>query len=142
MADAPNVQTPKTETKKTVIVGCKLPHGLYLDLRDEQGNIIARQKLPGCANFMLPNPKRKFIGTPTVHGDTLTPIPADHWEAWQKKNKNHPALRSGAVYAAANRDDATAQAAEHETQNVGFNRIDPEKQLGVKKMTDEDNPHA
>lgn len=141
MAENPN-STTQTETKKTVFVGCKLPHGLYLDLRDEQGNIIARHKLPGCSNFTLPNPNRKFMGAPTVHGDTLTEIPGAHWEAWLKKNKNHPAIRSGAIYAAANQADATARAKEHQGDNVGFDRLNPEKQLGVKKMTDTDNPNA
>lgn len=129
----------KAEGSKTVLVGCKLPHGLYLDLRDKGGNLVARQKLPGASNFTLPNPERKMQPTSTVHGDTITPIPVDHWEAWLKQNADHPAVRNGAIYARAKREDAEAQALEHERQNIGFNKVNPAS-LGVKKLSDDNKP--
>lgn len=139
--NAPTTQAPSTPA--SVIIGCKLPHGLYLDLRNDAGDIVARYKLAGNANFSLPNPERKFKGVDTsaTFGDTLNTIPKAHWEEWRKRNKDHAALRSGAIYVAKDRDDALAQAREHQTENVGFDKIDPKKH-GVQKLDDRAKPEG
>lgn len=124
---------------ETILVGCKLPHGLNLDLRDAQGNITARVKLPGNSGFTLPNPDRKFKNPTTVYGDTFTEVEKDHWDAWLKKHKTHPAVVNGAIYAASQQEDAIVQARNHEDENVGFNKIDP-KRFGVSKMDDSSKP--
>jgi hypothetical protein len=124
-----------------VLIGCKLPHGLYLDLKDKAGNIKSRAKLLGNANFTLPNPDRKFKGvnTESTFGDTINEVDKDLWDAWIKIHAEHPAILSGAVYMAAKRDDALARAKEHQHENVGFDKLDPKKEL-VKKMDDKSNP--
>jgi len=134
---APTTETAKT--KNTVIVGCKLPHGLYLDLHDRAGNLKARVKLPGCAGFTLPNPDRKFQNPETIHGDTLTVVDKDHWDKWMETHADHPALASGAIYMATKQADAVARAREHQHDDVGFNKIDPKKE-GIKKLDDKDKP--
>ena len=136
----PPATTPvqgKAKTPDKVLIGCKLPHGLYLDLRDNRGEIKARVKLPGVAGFTLPNPDRKFKNPTTEHGHTITPVDRDHWEAWKKAYPDFPALLSGAVYEANKREDAIAIAAEHEHVNVGFNKGNP-KEFGVETRKDND----
>lgn len=125
----------------TVLIGCKLPHGLYLDLLDKVGNIKARVKLLGNANFTLPNPDRKFKGvnTEATFGDTINPVDKDHWDAWIKTHADHPAILSGAIYMAMKQEDALAKAKEHQNEDVGFNKVDPTKE-GIKKMDDKTNP--
>ena len=123
----------QVKSTEKIIVGCKLPHGLYLDLRDAAGNIKARVKLPGVAGYTLPNPDRKFQNPETINGDTLTPVDKDHWDAWIKQHADHPAVLSGAIYARAKRDDAVATAREHQKDNVGFDKVDPNN-YGVKKL--------
>jgi hypothetical protein len=132
----PTEQAKPIEQAKSndkVIVGCKLPHGLYLDLYDKNGNLKARVKLPGVAGYTLPNPDRKFVNPELTHGDTLTGVDRGHWEAWHEQHRDHPALLSGAIYAKAKREDAVAVAKEHQVENVGFDKIDPTKH-GVKKL--------
>lgn len=130
---------PVVSKTEQVLVGCKLPHGLYLDLRDKLGNLVERFRLPGNASFTLPNPNRKFKNPTTVSGDTFTPIPKKFWEEWYGLNKNHPAVKSGAIYFAKDRNSAYDMASEHEKENVGFDKIDPDKH-GVNKMDDENKP--
>ncbi|MEN6533960.1 MAG: hypothetical protein ABFD89_09885 [Bryobacteraceae bacterium] len=125
--------------KETVIIGCKLPHGLYLDIHDKAGNLKSRVKLPGCAGFTLPNPDRKFQNPETVHGDTLTAVDKDHWEEWWLNHSEHPAITSGAIYMAAKRSDAESIAKEHEHDDVGFSKVDPNKEP-VKKLNGNDRP--
>lgn len=143
MAEAPNSSTTETTGKINVVVGCKLPHGLYLDLRNAAGDIIARHKLAGNAGFSLPNPERKFkqVDTSSTFGDTMNIIPKDHWDEWRKRNKDHAALRSGAIYVAKDHQDALAQAREHQGDNVGFDKIDP-KRHGVAKLDDRPKPEG
>ena len=124
---------------ETILVGCKLPHGIYLDLRDGAGNISARVKLPGNAHYTLPNPDRKFKNPETVHGDTFTQVDKAHWDAWIKLHGDHPALRSGAIYSAAKKEEAIGKAKEHEFEDVGFNKIDPNKQ-GITKLDGNSKP--
>ena len=124
---------------ETVLVGCKLPHGIYLDLHDGAGNIKARVKLPGNASYTLPNPDRKFQNPTVVYGDTFTSVDKAHWEAWKALHADHPALTSGAIYASANKNDAESKAKAHEHENVGFNKLDPRKH-GVAKLGSEAKP--
>jgi hypothetical protein len=122
-----------------VLIGCKLPHGLYLDLHDKNNTLIARVKITGCAGFTLPNPDRKFQNPVTVHGDAFTLVDKAHWEEWLKVHASHPAVLNGAIYASAKQVDAEAKAKEHETEDVGFNKVDP-KNFGVQKLDGKDAP--
>src|ERR1035438_9796285 len=126
-----NEQTP-SNSSKTILIACFLPHGLYLDIMDKSGlNVIARHKLTGNAGFMFPNPKRKSKNprlTGDAEGPTLNPVPEDHWEAWKKLHADHPAITgpAPAVFAVKNRDSGVAQATEMLKHDFGFNKSDPE----------------
>lgn len=124
---------------ENVIIGCKLPHGIHLDLYDKHNNLVARHSLAGNASFSLPNPDRKFQNAPLIHGDAFTSIPKEHWDAWLKIHSDHPSVLSGGIYAAAKKEDAQAQARNHEGDNIGFNKVDP-KTLGVEKLDDKPKP--
>jgi hypothetical protein len=124
---------------ETIIVGCKLPHGLYLDTRLPNGDIKNRVKLPGVASFTMPNENRKFQNPQLTAGDTLTRVDKEHWDEWIGLHADHPAVRSGAIYAAAKKDDAVAMAKEHQKDNVGFDKIDPKKH-GVTKLDESPKP--
>ena len=122
-----------------VVIGCKLPHGLYLDLLDKAGNLRERHKLQGCAGFTLPNPDRHFKNPETTNGSTLNIIPKDFWDEWYDKHKEHPALASGAIYMAAKKEDAVARSREVEKETTGFEKLDPKKE-GITKLNDKDKP--
>lgn len=120
----------KTEPKlvsESVLVACKLPHGLNLDLYD--GNVLrSRVKLSGIMGFRIPNPDRKFVNPETYAGHSITSVPRAHWEEWYATHKSHPAVVNGFVYVSKTRDDAQAQAKEREKERTGFEQLDPTKQ--------------
>ncbi len=131
--------TKPTPDSETVLVGCKLPHGIYLDLYDGM-NLRARVKLPGIMTFKIPtDPPRKFQNPEVVLGHTMTAVPRKHWEEWLEKNKRHPSVVNGFVYAAKNETEAKAVAREHERETTGFEQVDP-RALGVEKLSDDPRP--
>jgi hypothetical protein len=123
-----------------VLVGCKLPHGLNLDLYDAGNNLKHRQKLRGIMGFHIPNPDRKFVNPETSFGHTITPVPRAHWDAWLEKNKNHPAIVNGFIYVAKSQSDAVAIAKEHENELTGAEQLDPKKQGDVVKLDEDPRP--
>lgn len=136
---ANETSSPAAAANETVVIACKLPHGLYLDLLDAGGNLRARHKLTGVAGFTLPNPDRKFQNPNTEFAHTLNIIPKKHWDEWFALHQNHPAILSGAIMVAPKRNDALAMAREHEREAVGFEKVDPKKE-GVSKLSDAPKP--
>lgn len=122
-----------------VIVGCKLPHGIYLDLHDSGNNLTAREKLPGIASFTLPNSDRKFKNPDLTNGATLTPIDKDHWLAWLKIHHDHPAVKNGAIFVANKPEEAARAATERNGQDFGFEKLKMDAN-GVTKLNDLSRP--
>jgi len=104
---------------KTVSVGCKLPHGLHLDLKMKGGGDPVRVTLKGA------NAARIVGGygiTENVDGEFM--------RAWLAKNAKHPAVVNGQIFihedaraaesiAKERRDDASTR--------TGLEPIDPIK---------------
>lgn len=126
-------------TSDTILLGCKLPHGMYLDLYDDAKNLKHRVKLPGIMGFKIPNEDRKFVNPETSFGHTITPVSRAHYEAWIAKNGNHPAVVNGFIYVAKNESDAKAIAKEREKEETGFEQLNP-KQHGVQPLDGDPRP--
>lgn len=107
------VQTTKPEgSATTCVVGCKLPHGLHLDLKGKDGTV--RFTLKG-------NNASRIVG-----GYGLTEnIPTDFMTEWLKRNKDHPAVKAGAVFMHTDGASAEARAKEGRSNTTGFEAIDP-----------------
>jgi hypothetical protein len=131
----------KSEPKlvsENVLVACKLPHGLNLDLYD--GKVLrSRVKLSGIMAFRIPNPDRKFVNPEVYAGHTITSVPRAHWEEWHEKHKSHPSVVNGFIYVSKTRDDAQAQAKEREKEQTGFEQLDPTKQ-SVRQLDNDPRP--
>lgn len=111
---------------ETVIVGCKLPNGLVLEVGDKRVN------LRGSAHYLQPNPKRKFKNPEVLFADSITLVDKAFWDAWVKRvGAQFAPIKSGAIYASPNKDDATARAMETEKIVTGLEPIDPEKTPGL-----------
>ena len=130
---------------ESVIVMCKLPCGLELQVGDK------RVKLRGSAIYMQPNPKRKFAPQEIVYADSLNIVDKGFWEAWLAKiakdfvdpfdktkhtfqpllsPEGHPEILP-AIYVGKDRAEATAKAKDAEKMRCGFEPMVPEEH-GVK----------
>ena len=127
---------------ETVIVGCKLPNGLVLQVKDK------RVTVRGSAHYMQPNPKRKFVNPEVIYADSLTLVSKEFWEAWLAQMKeNFPGgyapLATGAIYANQTKDRAMGMAKDTEKEATGLEQNDPDKIPGVEAYSSNDlTPHA
>lgn len=103
---------------ETVIVGCKLPHGLHLSLHDKDGNETGRVTVVG-ANA----PADQRIGEVGI----TSGVPKEFWDEWVKRNKNAPAVSRGLVFAQAGGNNAVAEAKDKADLRSGFEALDPAK---------------
>jgi hypothetical protein len=129
----------------TVTVGCKLPNGLVLQLYQ---NVKRVENVPnGTRTYEI----AEQVGEPiTIHGSAmkfepgyippaqlaggygLTPgVNRDFFEEWMKQNREHPAVKSGLIFAAGSQMDAMDVAKENAGKRSGLEQIDPAKH-GVK----------
>src|ERR1700690_897792 len=92
----------------TVIVACKLPHGLICQLYEQRE---FNEKTPGGSKktvqfFLIPgqvytlngpaHPQNEGPRCMVRHGFGITSgIPKDFWEKWLKANESLPALKNG-----------------------------------------------
>lgn len=100
----------------TVIVGCKLPNGLHLDVKDNSGD-VRRITIVGANASTI------------VGGYGMTPnVPADFMALWFKKNAKHPAVLNHSIFIHSQEDGARAIAKEQQEIETGLQPIDPIKQ--------------
>lgn len=93
----------------TVKVGCKLPHGLHLDLNGKRVTLAGRN------------------ATQLINGHGITTVEKDFFEAWMATNKHHPAVRNGHIFAYEKEADTVAAARERKHEKTGTEGLDPAK---------------
>ena len=120
----------------TVSVGCKIPGGVVLHLRDQSGD-LREVKLRGTAQ--RPGQMRPYIvageerATKVEDGEqtyligsaAITEVPADFWAAWEPLYKKWPPYATGAIFMRPKKDDAIAVAKERRSLMTGLEPIDP-----------------
>ena len=102
---------------KTVLIGCKLPHGLILDHPLDPDKKVAL------------NGKNKALIIGADYG--TTEVDGEFWETWSTVHKDFPAVRSGAIFEARNATELVAVAKELEGEKTGFEAM-PQEAQGVK----------
>lgn len=107
---------------RTVTVGCKLPHGLHLDL-------------PGMGRVTLKGLNSSAI----INGHGLTHnVDGEFFDAWMQIYKDHPAVVGGFIFAHVKDADVTAEAKDRAGEKTGLEPLDPGKPgADVTKMTDD-----
>lgn len=101
-----------------VLVACRLPHGLHLDLADFNA---ATQRYIRKNRVTLRGAARASIaGAPGI-----TPVPAEHWSEWKKRYADHPAFKSGAIFVTKNESDALLEGRSRESEKTGFEQAKP-----------------
>lgn len=114
--------------KETVLIGCRLPHGLTLEVREpmspegQPGEIITSAKINGMNSS-------KIIGATYV----TTSINAELWETWKKERPNYPALKNGAIFEANTEDQAAYKGKQLAKERTGFEAI-KQDEAGVKPV--------
>lgn len=112
-----------------VLVGCKLPNGLVMEIVKPQPQVGA----------LHPAPRGKFIklnGAAAVNGGRIarinqapeygtTLVDAEFAAAWFKANADLPVVQNGAVFIAENEKDFASKARDGLTEVSGFEPIDP-----------------
>lgn len=110
----------RTDAAGTVSVACRLPAGLYVDVRGH-----------GMLKFKGENDRTTFIEKEGRgwHGIT-TGVPKDAWDALTEQYAGAKWLKEGFVFAASKSKDVAKEAIELGERDAGFNPIDPDT-LGV-----------
>lgn len=104
-----------SESQGFVTVGCKLPNGMFIDMKDKSGD-ARRVKLNGA------NDSRIVGGYGLTEG-----VPADLITEWLKKNAKHPAVMNKHIFVHSETASAVAIAKEHREIQTGIEAIDPVK---------------
>lgn len=121
---------------QTVTVACKLPNGLELELRDEDGERQVHLVRGSAAR------RRLEVGGEVVgdvgsvaFGYGLTQVPKDFWEEWLKRNAKYQPVVSQAIFALPDVNSAKSKAREMEKIETGLEPINPEgdKRVSSKK---------
>lgn len=98
----------ETNSTETVTIGCKLPHGLHMDVGDQRVTINGLNT------------------TEIVGGHGLTfGVPKALWEQWKRDHKDAEFVKRGLVFAQGKTDSAIAEAKEKKDNRSGFEGIDP-----------------
>jgi hypothetical protein len=94
----------------TVTVGCKLPHGLHLDLNGKRVTLLGTNS-------------SAVIGG---HGITEN-VDKEFFEKWMSLNKESAAVKAGLIFAHERAGNAQAEAKEKKENKNGFEGLDPKK---------------
>ena len=119
---------------EVVIVGCKLPNGLLLNVGSKTIRINGRSRynMPSPAR-----PKHLLAGADVQYADGLTTVDKAFWDQWLSEHKDYQPVKVGHVYASANTSDATAKAKDTEQNKTGLEPIDPSKPAAQIEPTEE-----
>lgn len=113
--------------KETVLIGCRLPHGLMLTVRNADGEVIATANVNGINSS-------KLIGATHV----TTPVDAELWATWKKTyGPNFQPLKNGAIFEAETEQRAEYKAKELAKVKTGFEPMSPDE-VTVKPRNDKD----
>lgn len=105
-------------SEKTIVVGCRLPHGIILD-----------HPLDPRVQVEL----KGLNGSQIIGADYMTNvIDAEFWGVWSQVHKDSPLLKSGALYAVKDESSAKAKAKELKDEKTGFEQM-PQGGAGIKK---------
>lgn len=108
-----------------VTVACKLPNGLVIDLKQEDGTYAAFTlngafKAPGVLDRRVKETAPGEVG--------LTPIPKEFWNKWSELNKDFAPFKNGLIFAQKNPREALAEARDKESVKTGLERLEKPKE--------------
>jgi hypothetical protein len=117
-----------TNSTATVTIGCKLPHGLWLEVV-QPGEMTqprpagVRVKLNGANTLRIQNPAGPT--NPATAMYALTVVDKAFWDAWYARNKDLDFIKNGVVFVASDQKEAAAMSAERGNVRSGLEPITP-----------------
>ena len=134
--------TTKAAGNNTVVVGCKLPHGILLQLdklietKGTDGKTVETKAIRIGDKYTLNGANSsKVIGG---YGITRN-IPADFFEEWMKQNADFQPVKAGLIFRQDSLDKAEDQAEEQTAVKSGLEGIDPKHPDPEKKIVPADD---
>lgn len=108
-------------SNESVTVGCKLPHGFMLQLRDPKFPevVLEERRLSGTMTDIKPFVKEDSVSFTKVDADFWAT-----WEAWAKQNKFAPFV-NGYIFAGKNAENARAEGKEKAKLMTGLEQLRP-----------------
>ncbi|QNT78274.1 hypothetical protein [Entomobacter blattae] len=108
-----------------VIVGCKLPNGLVIDIKGKGRVHLQGSNAASLASSpALYNP-RTAESAPEAVG--LTMVEETFWKSWCAQMKGFPPLENGLIFAATKKRDVLAEAKEKSAIKTGLDRMEKPK---------------
>lgn len=114
----------------TVLIGCRLPHGLTLTHPNPETEV--KVTLAGTWS----NPLRQPNGSPAAEY-VVTTVDAEFWEVWKKAYSTFVPLRNGSIFEARSEQDAAAKMKDLSKKKTGFEPVNPES-MGIKTLSKKD----
>jgi hypothetical protein len=124
-----------TPTGATVIIGCKLPHGIFLHL-DSREEVVGLKGGIETKFVREEGSERLINGANTsrlVGGFGLTTLEKDWWDAWIAQNTNKRGkitfkpYATGMIFAVNSQSEAIAESRQREGLRTGFEPVNPAK---------------
>ncbi len=110
----------------TVEIGCKLPHGIWLELISE-GNLTNPAPAGPKVRLRGANDTSVYVGTNPANGAfAITTVDKSFWDTWYARNKDLSFVKNGAVFVAENAKDAAAMAKDQKGAKTGFEPLSPD----------------
>lgn len=128
----------------TVIVGCKLKHGIWLEVGYDpvtgiRGEKYQRVKINGANQMLKPGDLHTADGVGLTTG-----VSKDLWDEWLKTHRNLPYVVNGLLFASPEMKSAKAEATEIETEKTGMEPLRPtdDKRIKEKDVRSSIRPYA
>lgn len=132
-------ETPSERRSGVVMVGCKHPSGLVLEIDESR----EEAPTPGANEVKVHYPTgRKVVlnGSNSTHPDSpqvakgravggygLTAVPEDFWNEWVAQHQDFPMLKNNTLFAHATQDGITSEAANRRDVKNGMEPMDPNR---------------
>jgi len=112
---------------KTVVIGCRLPCGLVLDMVDASG-----KEVKVVLNGQNSSQEGREIILLSNRDYGITDVDAEFWEAWKKKYAGYEPLVTKAIFEAKDERDAKAVHKEVKDEQTGHEPT-PQTEKDIKK---------
>jgi len=117
----------RAQSTKMVVVGCKLPNGLYCELGKPGEEGYRRVRLNGANSSQL------------IGGAGLTDVSEEFISEWLKKHQHLSFVRQRLIFVGADVNEASAQALDRSKQTTGFEALARDN---LPKGVEEDEAHT
>jgi hypothetical protein len=124
----------------TVSVGCKLPHGLHLQLYNMVPGMAA-EPIGERVTLKGANEGVSVVAPIMVEGafGVTENIDKDFMERWLKDNASHAAVKGGMIFVQDKTVSVKAEGAAKKALKTGFEGVDPKKKpAGIQDINDKD----